>query len=116
MPGHGPRSQLIGILILGLILGGCSKAEPSDTSRLPASADPGYNTSLDDPSHVGNLADDADPSSKLKFPKPYGLDPIIRPETHVVTASEGAGLTIWTATNASACTVSLSLIHISEPT
>lgn len=104
MPGHGPRSQLIGILILGLILGGCSKAEPSDTSRLPASADPGYNTSLDDPSHVGNLADDADPSSTLKFPKPYGLDPIIRSETHVVTASEGAGLTTWTATNASACT------------
>jgi len=56
MPGHGPRSQLIGILILGLILGGCSKAEPSDTSRLPASADPGYNTSLDDPTHIGNLA------------------------------------------------------------
>jgi hypothetical protein len=82
MPGHGQRSQLIGILILGLILGGCSKAEPSDTSRLPASADPGYNKSLDDPAHVGNLADDADPSSTLKFPKPYGLDPIIRSETH----------------------------------
>lgn len=105
MPGHGPRSQLIGLLVLGLILGGCSKAEPSDTSRLPASQDPSYNRSFDDPARVGSLADNADPSSTLKFPKPYGLEPIIRSETHVMTASEGAGLTTWTATNAAACTV-----------
>lgn len=104
MPGHGARTQLVGILILGLILGGCSKAEPADTSRLPASADPSYNRTLDDPTRVTELTDPVD-SSGLRLPTGYGLTPIIRSETHVVTAAEGVGLKTWTPTNASTCIV-----------
>lgn len=99
---HRIRLVIALVTVLGVVAGGCS-GTPADTSRMPASADPGYNKTFDDPERVSDLTDPADPGTGLRLPASYGLEPVIRSETHVITASESVGLTTWTTTNATAC-------------
>lgn len=103
MPGSRSHPLLVLALCLGLALAGCTAQPPADTSRLPATADPSYDRTVDDPAQVRELTDEPDPASGLRLPKGYGLEPIVRPETHPITDAEAAALTAWTITNASAC-------------
>lgn len=105
MNGHRIRLVVALATVLGVVAGGCS-GPPKDTSRLPATDDPSYTKAWDDPERVTELSDPVDPASGLRLPAPYGLEPIIRSETHVITPAEAAGGMTWTPTNAPACTAS----------
>ncbi|MGM0386123.1 MAG: hypothetical protein ACQERF_09115 [Actinomycetota bacterium] len=104
----GPRLVVTALVALALVLAGCQPtpsetAGPNAANTLP-SVDPASLTWSGSPEDAPDTwAANVDPDSQFGLHKRAGLEPVLRPETHVLTTAEAAAITAVEITNEDEC-------------